>query len=80
MACGCPVAASNTTALPEVCGDAARLFDPTSPEAIAAAVADVLDAPGEYVRRGLERARLFTWNACARGHDAAYREVAVAPG
>ena len=28
MACGCPVACSNVTSLPEVAGDAARLFDP----------------------------------------------------
>jgi glycosyltransferase involved in cell wall biosynthesis len=80
MACGCPVAASNTTALPEVCGDAARLFDPTSPEAIAAAVADVLADPTELVRRGLERARRFTWEACARAHDDVYREVAAEDG
>jgi glycosyltransferase involved in cell wall biosynthesis len=77
MACGCPVAASNTTALPEVCGDAARLFDPTSPEAIAAAVGEVLDAPDDFVRRGLERARRFTWDACARAHDGVYRALAT---
>ena len=28
MACGCPVASSNATSLPEVCGDAAEYFDP----------------------------------------------------
>jgi glycosyltransferase involved in cell wall biosynthesis len=75
MACGCPVAASSTTALPEVCGDAARYFDPTSPEEIAAAVLDVLAAPQPLVERGLERARRFTWDACARRHDEVYREL-----
>ncbi|HWP34877.1 MAG TPA: glycosyltransferase family 1 protein, partial [Thermodesulfobacteriota bacterium] len=30
MACGCPVACSRAAALPEVCGEGARLFDPTS--------------------------------------------------
>jgi glycosyltransferase involved in cell wall biosynthesis len=75
MACGCPVACSNTTALPEVVGDAARTFDPTRPEAIADAVLDLLRDPGPYVERGLERARRFTWDACARAHDAVYREL-----
>ena len=77
MAAGCPVACSSTTALPEVVGDAARLFDPTSPEEIAAAVADVLADPRPLVERGLERARRFTWDACARAHDAVYRELAA---
>jgi glycosyltransferase involved in cell wall biosynthesis len=75
MACGCPVVVSNVTALPEVCGEAARYFDPTSPEQMAAAVLAVLDDPSELVRRGLERARLFTWDDCARRHDAVYREL-----
>ena len=35
MASGCPVLCSNTTALPEVGGDAAMFFDPTDPMAIA---------------------------------------------
>ena len=75
MACGCPVASSNVTSLPEVAGDAARLFDPRDPEAIAAAVDDVLRDPAPWVARGLERAKLFTWDACARAHDEVYREL-----
>ena len=58
MACGCPVACSNAASLPEVVGDAARLFDPRDPRAIADAVLDVLAAPEEWRRRGLERAQL----------------------
>jgi glycosyltransferase involved in cell wall biosynthesis len=75
MACGCPVASSDAAALPEVCGDAARYFDATSPEAIAETVADVLSRPDEFARRGLERVRRFTWDECARRHDAVYREL-----
>ncbi|MGH3104235.1 MAG: glycosyltransferase family 4 protein [Gaiellaceae bacterium] len=77
MACGCPVVASSTTALPEVVGDAARLFDPTSVDEMAAAVLDVLADPGELVARGLKRARRFTWDACARAHDTVYRELSA---
>ena len=76
MACGCPVVAARAGALPEVCGDAARYVDPVSPESIAEGVADVLDHPGDLVPRGLERAKGFTWEATARGHEAVYRELA----
>jgi glycosyltransferase involved in cell wall biosynthesis len=75
MASGCPVACSDRASLPEVVGDAARLFDPESPEAIAAAVRDVLAAPDEWRARGLARAAGFTWEACARAHEAVYREL-----
>lgn len=75
MASGCPVAVSNAGALPEVCGDAARYFDPTSAEEIAEALTAVLDGPDELVARGLERARLFSWDECARRHDDVYREL-----
>jgi len=76
MACGCPVACSNAASLPEVVGDAARLFDPTDAEAIAGATNDVLRDPAPWIARGLERAQLFTWESNARAHDAVYRELA----
>jgi glycosyltransferase involved in cell wall biosynthesis len=75
MACGCPVACSNAAALPEVVDDAARLFDPHDPRAIADAVLDVLAAPEEWTTRGLERARLYSWDMTARATDAVYGEL-----
>ena len=75
MACGCPVACSNVTSLPEVAGDAARMFDPRSVDEITAAIEDVLDDPQPWIERGLERAKAFTWDACARAHDEVYREL-----
>jgi glycosyltransferase involved in cell wall biosynthesis len=75
MACGCPVACSNVAALPETVGDAARLFDPHDPRAIADAVLDVLAAPEEWVARGLARAAGFSWDATARATDAVYAEL-----
>jgi glycosyltransferase involved in cell wall biosynthesis len=77
MACGCPVACSNAASLPEVCGDAARLFDPTSVEDMVAAVEEVLDDPAPWRRRGLAHAASFTWEATARAHDAVYDELAA---
>jgi glycosyltransferase involved in cell wall biosynthesis len=75
MACGCPVACSNAASLPEVVGDAARLFDPTSVEETVAAVDEVLDDPEPWRARGRERAKEFTWEKTARAHDDVYAEL-----
>ena len=75
MASGCPTAVSDAGALPEVCGDSARVFDPTSPDDIAKAVLDLLADPEPYVKRGLERAAEFTWERSARAHEQVYREL-----
>jgi glycosyltransferase involved in cell wall biosynthesis len=75
MACGCPVASSNAAALPEIVGDAARLFDPRDPADIAAAIREVLDAPGDWARKGIERAAGFSWDDTARRTDAVYSEL-----
>jgi glycosyltransferase involved in cell wall biosynthesis len=75
MACGCPVACSNAASLPEVVGDAARLFDPNDPRAIADAVRDVLADPDEWRVRGLMRAARFTWERTALAHEDVYREL-----
>ena len=74
LASGCPVAVARATSLPEVCGDAARYFDPAEPDEIAAAVVDALDHPDELREKGIERARAFTWDRCAREHELVYRE------
>ncbi|MFN8223064.1 MAG: glycosyltransferase family 1 protein [Gaiellales bacterium] len=75
MACGCPVASSNAASLPEVCGNGAVLFDPTSVEAIAAAILDVLADDGTLAARGLANAQRFSWDRAAAEHDAVYREL-----
>ena len=75
MACGCPVACSNAAALPETVGDAARLFDPNDPRAIADAVLDVLADPDRWVERGLARADAVLVGATARATEAVYREL-----
>ena len=75
MACGCPVAASRAASLPEVCGDAAVLFDPDDPEAIAQGVLDALARADKLRPRGLARAAAFTWEASARRHEAVYRSL-----
>ena len=76
MACACPVASSAAGSLAEVCGDAARLFDPHSVDDLVAAVSDVLESPADWQERGPAHAATFTWEATARAHDAVYAELA----
>jgi glycosyltransferase involved in cell wall biosynthesis len=69
MACGCPVVASRTGALPEIGGDAAVYCDPYDPASIGDAIRRLVtdDAMREqYAARALQRARLFSWDNCAR--------------
>jgi glycosyltransferase involved in cell wall biosynthesis len=66
MAMGKPVLCSNCTALPEVAGDAALLFDPLRPASIAGALGRLEDEPdlcSTLAERG--RARSATFGDCA---------------
>lgn len=72
MACGTPVVAATTAALPETCGGAALLAEPDG-EAFAAALVRLLGDEAEQERlrsAGLERVRGFSWDATARAVDA----------
>jgi glycosyltransferase involved in cell wall biosynthesis len=83
MACGLPVAASDRASLPEVCGDAALAFEPSSPEAIADALTRVTSDDvlrGSLRAAGLERAKSFTWTAAANRHRAIYERTAATRG
>ena len=79
MACGTPVACADAAAMPEVVGDAGRLFDPYSvddmTEALAAAVSNDID--NENVRQGcLERAKRYSWEHTAQLTYEVYKSVA----
>jgi glycosyltransferase involved in cell wall biosynthesis len=76
MARGVPVACSNRSALPEVAGGAALLFDPEDPAAIRAAIERILAGEGAALRaRGVERARQFSWRRTAELTADAYRRA-----
>lgn len=75
MSAGCPVAASNVTAIPEVCQDALIYFDPYDVTSIAAAlVKGVYDseARGHAIARGREVAAGYSWEKCGAATLAAY--------
>ena len=71
LAAGTPVVASDLPVLREVGGEAVTYAPVGDPPAFAAALADVLDRPGDpAVRRA--QAAPFTWERSAAGHRAAY--------
>jgi glycosyltransferase involved in cell wall biosynthesis len=75
MACGTPVLTSNVTSLPEVAGDAAVQVDPYDVESIAKGILRLLETPSlreQYIRKGLERVKGFTWEKTARKTLAVY--------
>ena len=75
MAAGCPVAVSATTALPELCGEAASYFDPLDPPDMARAIEEVIEAPDGFARRGIERAAVFTLERMAARHEDLYSRL-----
>jgi GT2 family glycosyltransferase/glycosyltransferase involved in cell wall biosynthesis len=78
MASGVPVVAADRTALPETCGNAAILIDPTDSSALADALTEAAtneDTRQGLVEAGLARAALFTWDRSAELTDKAIGEV-----
>lgn len=75
MACGAPVICAGNSSLPEVAGDAALLFPAEDVPAQAAAIGEGLRQAGELRQRGLERARLFTWQRTAEMTLEVYKDV-----
>jgi glycosyltransferase involved in cell wall biosynthesis len=75
MAHGIPVVTSQSSALPEAAGDAAILVDPFNTDELAGALTQLASDEGlraDLVRRGLDRARLFPWEAAVEKTWAVY--------
>jgi len=82
MACGAPVLTSRNTACADVAGDAAYLVDAESEEELTAGMEAVLgdsDLTASLRRKGLERARQFSWKRTAESTWQAY-EIALSSG
>lgn len=69
MTHGCPVVASTSPCLPEVCGDAALLADPDDIEGWLVAISSLKDDSAlrqELIKKGHARASAFSWRAIAQ--------------
>jgi glycosyltransferase involved in cell wall biosynthesis len=78
MSAGCPVLVSASSALPEICGDAAHYFDPAIEGALERELERLLCDPVALhakVDSGRARAGRYTWEATAEGTLAVYREA-----
>lgn len=75
---GLPVACSDRGALAEIAGDAALLFDPTDPAAIAQAITTLLADAGlreRLIDAGRTQAAQFTWTAAGAGYAASLQRA-----
>lgn len=69
MGYGAPIASSNATCLPEVYGNAAHYFDPTSTNDMARAIADILKSTSlrnELIQKGHKQVKKYSWKRMAQ--------------
>lgn len=74
----CPVVCSDAASLPEVCGNAAELVDPSDEKSIAGGILKVLENPeysAQLVQRGHERVTAFSWDISAQQLSSVCKEV-----
>ncbi|MDD5580242.1 MAG: glycosyltransferase family 1 protein [Methylobacter sp.] len=66
MASGCPVIASNVTAIPEACGNAGLLVNEVRAEAFSEQILrlEKADLRQEYIGKGYIQAKRFSWETC----------------
>ncbi|MBC3538113.1 glycosyltransferase family 4 protein [Rufibacter sediminis] len=81
MACGCPVVASTSASIPEVCGEAALYFEALNEKGLRKQLMRVLGDPelrAELVRRGLQQYRHYSWQTSAEQHLQVLKELLAA--
>ena len=78
MACGVPVVTSNVSSLPEVAGNATILINPYSVDELADGIWRILsdeELRNQCIKKGIERAKSFTWERCAKNTLDVFNEV-----
>jgi glycosyltransferase involved in cell wall biosynthesis len=83
MACGVPVITSNTTAIPEIVGNAGLLISPDSEEQIADQMENVLNNPELELKMqqlGLLQSKKWSWSRAADAYIEAIEDIKVKEG
>lgn len=79
MASGCPVIASNSSSMPEVIGDAGILINPEKlDKELPSSLKKILKSTKmreKLIKKGMERAKQFTWQKTARETIKVYEEL-----
>jgi glycosyltransferase involved in cell wall biosynthesis len=78
MACGVPVITSTTSSMPEIAGDAALKVNPHNSAEIVEAINSIIlndTLTQDLCRKGIERAKLFSWKNMALNYLDLYKEV-----
>lgn len=78
LACGTPVACSDTSSLPEVGGNVAKYFNPKDPASIAKTLDASLDIKGTNAEEIKAWVKNFSWEKCAGRIRAVAEELAGA--
>ena len=79
MMAGTPVVASNSSALPEVLGDAAKFVNPENVFEISRGIHDVLldaELRSSLIEKGFAQARKYSWSEAAKQVADIYRQAA----
>ena len=78
MNCGCPVLTSNVSSMPEIAADAALLVDPYDADGIRDAMSRLASDStlrSDLREKGLQRAKDFSWDRCARETHEGYERA-----
>lgn len=78
MASGVPIITSDSTSLPEVVGEAGVLVNPYDVDHLKEAMVELLENEKrrqEMAEKGIARAKLFSWEKCARETITVYEKV-----
>lgn len=78
MSLGCPVVTSSVSSLPEIGGEAVVYVNPKSVEEIANAILRITgneDLRNHYIKKGLEQAKKFSWQKCAKETRERYEKI-----
>jgi glycosyltransferase involved in cell wall biosynthesis len=81
MQCGVPVIASDVSSIPEVVHDAGILLDPFDIDALSAAMGQLWndqELRAALSKRGIQRAKLFSWERFSKQTLGAYRRAVAA--
>ena len=78
--CGCPVICSNTSSLPEIAGDGAYFFDPTSEISIKDSIQKVIENSNlreDLINKGLKQVKKFSWEKTAAQTYEIYKNILI---